>query len=258
MNNGLFHIGFIEITFFDFVDIAVVTLLFFWIYRALKDTVAVQILFGLVVIIALSFITEAVNLRSLNWIFETISDVWLIAFIILFQPELRRMMLLITRSPLFRIFIKTKISQTIDEVVDAAIEMSEKHTGALIVFTRSQNVEMTVDTGITLQAAVSKELLLSIFNTKSPLHDGAVIIENQLASAARCVLPLSTKNRYGGRNLGTRHRAGLGISEQVDAVVLIVSEETGAISIAKSGLLEYGIPKEKLSRILRMKFEESS
>lgn len=258
MNNGLFHIGFIEITFFDFVDIAVVTLLFFWIYRALKDTVAVQILFGLVVIIALSFITEAVNLRSLNWIFETISDVWLIAFIILFQPELRRMMLLITRSPLFRIFIKTKISQTIDEVVDAAIEMSEKHTGALIVFTRSQNVEMTVDTGITLQAAVSKELLLSIFNTKSPLHDGAVIIENQLASAARCVLPLSTKTRYGGRNLGTRHRAGLGISEQVDAVVLIVSEETGAISIAKGGLLEYGIPKEKLSRILRMKFEESS
>ena len=206
----LFRLGFLSFTILDLIDIGIVTILFFWIYRLLKDTVAVQILFGLVILIGLSFITEAGSLRSINWILRTIADIWLIAFIILFQPELRKMLLMITRSPIFRIFVKSKISETIDEVIDATFEFSEKHIGALIVFTRSQNVQMTVDTGIKLQAAVTRELLLAIFNTKSPLHDGAVIIDNQVAVAARCVLPLTTITKYEGRNLGTRHRSEIG------------------------------------------------
>ncbi len=252
----LFKIGFLAFTLIDLLDITIVAILFYWLYKALKDTVAVQILFGLVIIIGLSFITEAATLRSLNWILRTISDIWLLAFVILFQPELRKLLMLITRSPLFKLFVKSKISETIDEVIDSVQEMSEKHTGALLVFPRSQNVQMTIDTGIRLQAAVSRELIVSIFNTKSPLHDGAVIIDNQMVLAARCVLPLSQVTKHKGKNLGTRHRAGLGLSEQVDAVILIVSEETGGISIADSGDLTLNIPIENLPTVLSAKLAD--
>ncbi len=254
----IFKIGFLNFTVMDLIDIGIVAVLIFWLYRALKGTIAVQILVGLVVIIALSFITEAINLRALNWILRTISDIWLLAFIILFQPELRRLLLMITRNPFFRLFVKSKYSETIREAMDAVIELAEKHIGALLVFTRTQNVEMTVDTGIPLHAVVSQELLVSIFNTKSPLHDGAVIIEDQLIIAARCVLPLSSVTKYDGKNLGTRHRAGLGLSEQVDAVVLIVSEETGSISFADSGELTLNVPKDRISSYLRSKLSEKS
>lgn len=246
----LLNIGFLKITIFDIIDILLVTILFYYLYRALKNTVALQILFGMVIIIALSFLTGAINLKALNWILQTISDIWVLAFIVLFQPELRKLLLMITRSPVFQIFVKTKISETIDEVVDATMELSEKHIGALIVFTRTQDVRMTIDTGIKLQAVVTRELLMSIFNTKAPLHDGAVIIDNQMATAARCVLPLSTTTKIGRKNLGTRHRAALGLTEQVDAVVLIVSEETGWISIAEKGDLILNIKQEDLKKVL--------
>ncbi|MBS1538442.1 MAG: TIGR00159 family protein [Bacteroidetes bacterium] len=246
----LFRIGFLSFTLVDLIDIGIVAVLFYAVYRVLRDTVAVQILLGLVLILGISFITEAVNLKSLNWILRAISDVWLIAFIILFQPELRRVLLIITRSRLFRLFIRTNIAETVDEVIDAAKELAEKHIGALIVFTRSQNVKMTIDTGIPLQAMVSKELLVSIFNPRSPLHDGAVIIENQLMIAARCVLPLSTTTKISSRNLGTRHRAALGICEQSDAVVLVISEETGGISIAHEGKLITDITIQRLPLLL--------
>ena len=254
----IFKIGFLNITIIDLIDVAIVSVLFFWLYRAMKDTVAVQILFGLMIIIGLSFITEAANLKAFSWILKTISNIWLLAFIILFQPELRRLMLRITSMPFLKIFIRSKYSETIDEVIDAVEELSGKHIGALIVFTRSQNVEMTVDTGIPLQALVSRELLVSIFNTKAPLHDGAVIIDNQLIVAARCVLPLSSVTKYDGRNLGTRHRAALGLSEQVDSVILIVSEETGTVALAEKGDLTLNIPKENLHFILKSRLTDLS
>lgn len=246
----LFKIGFISISLLDLLDVAIVAAITLWVYRALKDTIAVQILFGLIILTILSFTTEAINLKSMNWILKTIKDIWLLAFIILFQPELRRLLLRITRSQLFTIFTKSKINEALSEVVSAAVELSEKHIGALIVFTRSQNVQMTIETGIPMQAIVSKELIISIFNTKSPLHDGAVIIDEDTIISARCVLPLSNITKYEGRNLGTRHRAGLGISEQIDVVVLIVSEETGSISVAESGQLILNIQKDRLNLIL--------
>jgi len=252
----IFKIGFLNVTIIDLIDIGIISILVFWIYRALRGTVAVQILFGLMILIGLQFITEAISLKSLNWILRTLTDIWLLAFIILFQPELRRLLTMLTRSPIFKMFVKSRIIQTIDIVVDSAIYFSEKHIGALIVFTRSQNVEITVDTGIPLHAVVSQELLASIFNTKSPLHDGAVVIESQVIIAARCVLPLSTVTKFGNKNLGTRHRAGLGLSEQLDVVVLIVSEETGALSIADGGLLELDIKKENLHKVLSAKLSE--
>lgn len=252
----LFRIGFLSITLLDIVDISLVAIIFYWIYKAMKDTIAVQILFGLVLLIGLQFITEAVNLSSINWILETIQDIWILAFIILFQPELRKMLLLLTRTPFFQFFIKSKVSESLDVISEAVFEMSDKHIGALIVFPRSQNVKMTIDTGIPLQATVSYELLLSIFSTKSPLHDGAIVIDGDIIMAARCVLPLSSETKHDGRNLGTRHRAAIGLTEQIDAVVLIVSEETGWISIADSGDLMMNIPKERLVLTLKNKLED--
>jgi diadenylate cyclase len=219
----------------------------------LKDTVAVQILFGLVLLIFMTFISEMINLRAINWLLKSVMGVWLLAFIILFQPELRRVLLRLSNLPFLRFFLRTNLTQTIDEVISAVKEMSENHIGGLIVFVRSQNVEMNVDTGVPIGARVSKELLLSIFNPKSPLHDGAVLIEGSNLLFAKCILPLSTVTKLEGRLLGTRHRAALGLSEQTDALVLVVSEETGWISIAESGTFIFNIPKNKIESILSEK-----
>ena len=192
----LFRIGFLSVTLLDLLDITLVAVIFYWVYKAMRDTIAVQILFGLVILIGLQFITEAVNLSSINWILETIQDIWILAFIILFQPELRKMLLLLTRTPFFMFFMKTQVSESFDTIYEAVSEMSDKHIGALLVFPRTQNVKMTIDTGIPLQATLSTELLLSIFSTKSPLHDGAIVIDGNIIAAARCVLPLSSETNF--------------------------------------------------------------
>ncbi|MFN4917624.1 MAG: diadenylate cyclase, partial [Ignavibacteria bacterium] len=188
----LFRIGFLQITLIDVLDIGIVTILFFALYSVLRDTIAVRILLGFILMLIVSFITQSLNLKALNWILRAIADIWLIAFIILFQPEIRRVLLLITRTKLFRVIVKKNISQSLNDIVEAVKELSDRHVGALIVFPRSQNIKMTIDTGVPIQALVSSELLLSVFNPKSPLHDGAVIIENDMITAAKCVLPLST------------------------------------------------------------------
>ena len=257
----LFSIGFLSFTLFDLLDIALVTVAFYWIYKALKETIAIQVIFGLVIIISLSFIAEAINLKSINWILRLLSDLWILAFVILFQPEIRKMILQLTQSPLFHIFVKNTayLTETIDEVIDAITDMSRQHVGALIVFPQTQDVSMSsVDAGIELSAKVKKELILSIFNTKSPLHDGALIINKKMEiTAARCILPLSNERRINNKLLGTRHRAGLGLTEKIDAIVLIVSEETGHISIATNGNLELNIPTSELKNILKKKIYNS-
>jgi diadenylate cyclase len=249
----IFKIGFLQITFLDLLDLVLLFVIFYWMYNLLKDTVAVQILFGLVLLIFMTFISEMINLRAINWLLKAVMGVWLLAFIILFQPELRRVLLRLSNLPFLRFFLRTNLTQTIDEVISAVKEMSENHIGGLIVFVRSQNVEMNVDTGVPIGARVSKELLLSIFSPKSPLHDGAVLIEGSNLLFAKCILPLSTVTKLEGRLLGTRHRAALGLSEQTDALVLVVSEETGWISIAESGTFIFNIPKNKIESILSEK-----
>jgi diadenylate cyclase len=257
----LFKIGFMSISAFDLLDIAIVTVLFYWIYKALQDTIAIQVFFGLIIVIGLSFVAEAINLRAINWLLRLVSDIWIIAFIIIFQQEIRKMIVNFTRNPIFHLFVKQSgtIKQNIDEIVEAATEMSKNHTGALIVFPKTQDVSMSsIDAGVTIDALVSKELLLSIFNTKAPLHDGAVIINKKLEiTSARCILPLSPVRKIGYRLLGTRHRAGLGLTEKIDAVVLIVSEETGSISIAQGGNLELGILPDELKNVLNNKLTEN-
>lgn len=245
----LFRLGFISVTLFDLLDIGITCILFYLLYKALKNTIAIQVIFGLIIIFVLSFLAEAINLKSINWILKFLSNVWLIGFVIIFQQELRQVIVEFTaKNPIIQLFIK-KVSYTdITPIIDAAIILSKQNIGALMVFPQTQSVIVsTIDAGLPIGAVATQALLLSIFNTKSPLHDGAVIIDSTLQiTSARCILPLSSVRQIGNKFLGTRHRAGLGLTEKIDAVVLIVSEETGDISIANQGKLEMQIPNELL------------
>jgi diadenylate cyclase len=254
----LFSLGFITFTLYDAIDIIIVAIVFYILYRSLKGTIAVQILFGLLILLAVSFTTQAINLKSLKWILRILSDVWLIAFIILFQPELRRVLISLTRNKLFSAFLPSNLNEVFDEIIDATRELQEKHTGALIVFAQSNNIKVTVDTGIPIQAVVSKELVLSIFNTRSPLHDGAIVVDGSMIVAARCILPLSMTTKLEGKNLGTRHQAALGLSETSDAIILIISEETGAISLASNGELFVDVHINNLGEVLKKKIAENN
>jgi diadenylate cyclase len=254
----LFRIGFLTVTLIDFVDIALVSFLVYRLYVAMQGTIAIQIFAGLILVLGFSFLAQAINLKAMSAILRTLTDIWVIAFIILFQPELRRLLVLVGRSPVVRLFLKMDVDESIDEVTGAVTELSKRKYGALIVFTRATGIRMHVETGTKLEALVSRSLLLSIFNPRSPLHDGAVVIKDRLVEAARCTLPLSSVTTWHGHLLGTRHRAGLGISEQADVVVVIVSEETGTISIAENGALTRDFTPSMLKKELKNRLVLSS
>ncbi|MBZ0204602.1 MAG: TIGR00159 family protein [Ignavibacteria bacterium] len=253
----LFKIGFISVSLIDIIDIIIVTYIFYKLYLVMRGTIASQIFLGLTLIIIASLIAQTFNMKSLGWIFSRLTDIWVIAFIILFQPEIRRLLLVIGRTRIARYFLKFNASETINEITDAIKELKEREQGALIVVSKGDRLTSFVETGEPLQAKVSKELLISIFNNRSPLHDGAVIINNNTIEAARCILPLSSIERSGIRKLGTRHRAGLGASEDVNAIVIILSEETGDISIADDGRLKFLSGLEELKRELQKELETS-
>ncbi len=247
----LFKIGFLTFTLVDLIDIGLVSYIFYRLYLAMRGTIAVQIFVGLLLILAFSFVSQAANLKAMSWILHALTDIWVIAFIILFQPELRRLLVLVGRNPIVRFLIKTNLDESIDEVIAAVTELARKKQGALIVFVRTTGIRAHVETGTKMEALVSRSLILSIFNPKSPLHDGAVVIKDRLIEAARCILPLSNTADWEGQPLGTRHRAGLGISEQADVIVVIVSEETGSVSMAENGILQRGLTPAVLRRELK-------
>jgi diadenylate cyclase len=255
----LFRIGFLTVGLNDLVDVALVSFVIYRLYLAMRGTIAIQIFVGLLIILAFSFLAQALNLKATSWILKTLTDIWVIAFIILFQPELRRLLVLLSRTPVVRLFLKMKVDESVDEIVAAVTELSRKKMGALIVFVRATGIRTVAESGTKLEALVSRSLLVSLFNPRSPLHDGAVIIKDRLIEAARCTLPLSAVTSWEGQLLGTRHRAGLGISEQADVVVVIVSEETGMVSIAENGALTRGLTPAVLKKELkaRLNVEES-
>lgn len=247
----LFRVGFISFSILDVIDIAIVAFIFYKLYQVMRGTVAAQIFIGLLMILALSFAAQALGMRALGWLLGTLTNIWVIAFIVLFQPELRRLFLYFGRNSFVRFFIHIDISETVDDIADAAAELSNRQQGALIVISRGSALRTIIETGEEIRAKVSKPLLVSIFNPRAPLHDGAVVIRGDTVEAARCTLPLSSTTKIGGYVLGMRHRAGLGVSEQSDAVVVIVSEETGTISVAEDGVLTRGLSPEGLRRRLR-------
>lgn len=246
----LFKIGFITVTLIDIIDIALVSFIFYQLYSAIRGTIAAQIFYGLLIVLFLSFIAQAANFKALGWLLKLLSDIWVIAFIILFQPEIRRILVMLGRSPLLKIFIRTDESNVAEIITESAFELAQHQHGALMVIVRTVGIKSVVETGEIINAKVSKNLIRSIFFPRSPLHDGAVVIHNDLIEAARCTLPLSNITSLDGNPLGMRHRAGLGISEQADVICVIVSEETASISIADRGKLIRGISRDQLRSYL--------
>jgi diadenylate cyclase len=251
----IFKIGFLSVSFIDVIDILVVAFIIYKLYTILRGTIAAQIFIGLILILLFFFAAQASNLKALTWLLKLISDVWVIAFVILFQPEIRRLLVLLARNPVFKIFVKTVIPETAEIITDAAFELSQRQYGALIIIVRETGIRGYAETGEILNAKVNKSLLTSIFFPKSPLHDGAVIIKENMIEAARCTLPLSATTDVDGESLGMRHRAGLGISEQADVIAVIVSEETGSISVAEYGKMETGLSKDSLRQRLQNAFK---
>ncbi|MBP9095822.1 MAG: diadenylate cyclase CdaA [Ignavibacteria bacterium] len=234
----LFSIGFVTVKLIDIIDIIIVSYIFYRLFNVMKGTIAAQIFIALVFIVGISILAQALDFQALGWLLGRVTEIWVIAFIILFQPEIRRLLLIIGKTRFTRIFTRANTSEYIGEIVDALMEMKEKGWGALIVITRTTGLQNVVETGEKLDAKINKELLISLFNPKSPLHDGAVIINNNKIEAARCTLPLADVSKLGVRNYGTRHRAGVGITEESDAICLILSEERQVISIAEDGKIK--------------------
>jgi diadenylate cyclase len=251
----LFRVGFLSVTLIDVIDIVVVAAVLYWVYSVMRGTIAAQIFIGLVVIVVVSVISEALNMKLLSTVLRTVSDIWVLAIIILFQPELRRILLMLGRRGLFRSFERYDVNRTIEELVEATEELSLRRWGALVVLTRSTDISLTVDTGVPIDARLSSDMIVSIFNPKSPLHDGAVVVSGEQVRFARVVLPLSPVMLNADVRLGTRHRAGLGISEQADVFVIIVSEETGNVSYAVGGNLYYNQSIDSLRLELIKAFE---
>ncbi len=248
----LFHFGFLSVTWMDIVDVLLVAFLFYRLYVAMRGTIAAQIFLGLLIVMAGSFIARVADLKALSWLLKTLTDIWVIALIVLFQPELRRLLLFLGRNPIIKLFIRFDVNEYADLIVTALEELKQRGDGALIVIIRTTDIKLFVDTGLPIRALISKELLVSIFNRKGPLHDGAVVIKDRYVEAARCTLPLSAVDKVGTRMLGTRHRAALGISEQADVIVLVLSEESGQFAIAQSGKLSMNLtPEEMKARLAK-------
>ena len=254
---SLFQIGFLKVTLLDMLDILVISFILYKTYFFLRNSRAAQMFVGLAIILIVSLITRLFNMSGMTWIFDSLKTVWLIAFVIIFQPELRRMLIFVGQSRIIRYFIKVSSGKTFDEVMKAAVELSKRRYGALIVMTRDTGIKSITETGIRIQAEVSAPLITSIFNARSPLHDGAIIIQNDIVEAAKCILPLSQSPSL-GPHFGTRHRAALGLAEESDAVILVISEETGRISVALDRQLVQNLDESDLQSILFDAFKLST
>ncbi|PIW70412.1 MAG: TIGR00159 family protein [Ignavibacteriales bacterium CG12_big_fil_rev_8_21_14_0_65_30_8] len=244
----IFNVGFLSVTFADVIDIVLVAIIFYKVYNFLKGTIAAQIFMGLIIVLVLSLIAQALNLRELSWLLKLITDIWVLAFLILFQPEIRRLLVIVARNPIFKMFVKTENNDTPSIVTEAVFQLSQHQHGALIVIIKSTGIRGFTETGEQINGKLSVDLLTNIFFPNSSLHDGAVIIKGETIEAARCTLPLSLTTIVDGESLGMRHRAGLGITEQADVMSVIVSEETGSISVAENGTLTKGLSKDALKR----------
>jgi len=234
------------------LDVAIVAVVVYYIYILIKKTRAVQIFKGFLIVLALLAVSELLDLVILNFILENFLTYGMILMIIVFQPELRSALEKLGRKNFTNIFDfddKIRDKQVISEIVKAVEIMSLKKIGAIIVIEQSTKINDIIREGVDLSAKVSSELIQTIFNPRTPLHDGAIIIEDNQIKAAKCVLPLASENMV-PRNVGTRHRAAIGMSEVSDALVIVVSEETGIISFVEDGKMKRDLNGDKLSSIL--------
>jgi diadenylate cyclase len=246
----LFLETFPRLTFWDVLDILIVAFLFYKVFTYLAETRAIQILVGLFVLLVLSVFAKFLHLYALSFIFNNLLTIGIFALIIIFQPEIRRILARIGEKQ-FGVFSSVEEAEkVIEEIVRACATMSEDRIGALIVIEREINVDNYVESGTVVNGEVSKELLVTIFWPGTPLHDGAVTIKRNRIHKAGAFLPLSL-NQSLPQTLGTRHRAAIGITEETDAVAVVVSEETGAVSVSYSGKLIKNLDPQKLKKVLK-------
>lgn len=236
------------------LDMTIVIFLLYCFLKVVRGSRAWQLIKGIALLIITTWISGLFNLKILNWILTGIMNLGVIAIIVIFQPELRRALEQLGTNKLTRFFgidqdVSTKTKEDIYKVVIAATELSKAKTGALIVIERDIKIQDIIATGIPMEAEVSPQLLVNIFEPKTPLHDGAVVISGNKISAAACVLPLANDKDI-AKELGTRHRAAIGISKESDSIVVIVSEETGKMSVAKDGTLIADVREDVLKKIL--------
>jgi diadenylate cyclase len=220
----------------DVLDIAIVSFLLYHLFNLMRGTRAVHMFFGLMVLFLLSVVAQWMNLIAVNWLISSLRTVWVIAFVIIFQPELRRALSMLGQNRLLSRFVRVRQSRVIPEIVKSVQELAEKRVGALIVLEKDMGLKNYVETGTPVDARVTAELIETIFTRPSPLHDGAIVIQNDRVVAAGCTLPLSQNQRL-AQALGMRHRAGLGLAEETDALVIVISEETGSIAFAEDSKL---------------------
>jgi len=252
-----FKIGFLEVSWVDFIDIGLVAILLYQVYKLIKGSIAVNIFLGILALYLIYLIVRAAQMELLTTILGQFMGVGVLATIILFQQEIRKFLLVIGRSTefnrdtLLKSFTNWRPQQEedfdIEEIIEAAKTLKATRTGALIVFSRDSELKFYVETGDPVDSIVSRRILLSIFNKNSPLHDGAIIIHKGKIKAARCVLPVSENDNLPPQ-FGLRHRSAIGMSESTDTLLLAISEETGRLILARNGVYIKGLKLKQVEQ----------
>jgi len=247
----------VEVSWWDLLDILLVAFIIYQLLLFLRGTHAVQMALGALVLVVLYWTSLLANLQTVNWLLRTFLPFLVFGIIVVFQAEIRKVLAHLGKTPFLRAFSSRRKEEVIDEVVLAATTLASGRTGAIIVVEREMGLRTYIETGIALDALLTYDLLISIFNHETPLHDGAVIIQGNRVAAAACFLPL-TVNPELSRTLGSRHRAAIGLSEDTDAVAVVVSEETGAISLVEGGRILRELDGRQLRQALLESLEGRS
>ena len=246
-----------HLTWTAMLDIVVVAVIIYQLLVFIKGTRAVQMALGLALIVVFFYFSRWIALETVSWMLTNVLPYFVFVIIVIFQHEIRRALVRFGQAPLFGGFSTINRNEFYDEIVLAVRTLTTNQTGALIVIERDIGLKTYIESGIALDATLSYDLLVSIFNPSVPLHDGAVIIQNRRIAAGACFLPLTVKPRL-SKELGTRHRAAIGVTEETDAVAIVVSEETGAISFAHDGEIERYLDPDTLRQRLRNAFERKT
>ena len=236
--------GFIPVSLVSILDILIVAFIIHRLFGLVRGTRAAQMLVGLFLVVTVALAARWQEMTALVYLLEQVQSILLILLVILFQPELRRMLIALGQSPILQWFYKVEETRALDQVVSGAAQLAERGYGALIVLAREAGLQPIIESGVVLNAEVTADLLTTIFTPRSPLHDQAVVVQGGTLVAARCTLPLA--DEVEDQRLGTRHRAALGLSQETDAVTVVVSEETQTISLTVGGGLVRGLDAREL------------
>lgn len=254
MSQILQFFDFSRMTWNDVLDILIVAIIIYQVLVLLRGTRGAQMALGIIVVTVFYYLSRRWHLETVQWILTNLLPFFFLAIIIIFQSEIRRGLASIGKNPFWRSLTPMRFSDVYDEIALSATALSSQRIGGLIVLEREIGLKTYIESGVALNAQLSYDLLMTIFNPHTPLHDGAVIVQRNKIASAACFLPLTLDPRL-SKELGTRHRAAIGITEETDAVAVVISEETGVISLAEGGQIERALDGEQLKRRLYQLFQ---